>query len=112
MGFLYCPNCGQRVSDQAVITACPKDFHPFNANEWRKIREQRQAEKKAIQEQIKAEEEERRKRWEEREKARKEREEKRKRDEEKFEEPQKCAFIDQICEHCGCCADGYELLKY
>ena len=33
MGFIYCPNCGQSVSNQAKISACRKCYHPFNAKE-------------------------------------------------------------------------------
>jgi len=44
MGFLYCPICGKGVSDQAKIAACPNDFHPFNAAEWRRIDEQKKDE--------------------------------------------------------------------
>jgi len=43
MGFIYCPNCGQSVSNQAKISACPKCYHPFNAKEWQKIQAQKDA---------------------------------------------------------------------
>jgi len=43
MGFLYCPNCGQSVSDQANISACPKCYHPFNATEWQRVQAQKDA---------------------------------------------------------------------
>jgi septal ring factor EnvC (AmiA/AmiB activator) len=109
MGFLYCPNCGQPVSDQAEITACPKDFHPFNAKEWRMIQEQKEAEEAA------------RKREKE-EAKRKEQEEDRKRQAEicrKLDEEEKrmkdkygssydryrglCMFKDEPCIGCGGC---------
>ena len=43
MGFIYCPNCGQSVSNQAKISACPKCYHPFNAKEWQKIQAKKDA---------------------------------------------------------------------
>jgi len=43
MGFLYCPNCGMSISDQASIPACPKCYHPFNAQEWRRVQAQKDA---------------------------------------------------------------------
>jgi len=36
MGFLICPNCGKEVSDLAEITACPRDFHPFDPLIWKR----------------------------------------------------------------------------
>jgi hypothetical protein len=43
MGFIYCPNCGMSVSDQANIPSCPKCYHPFNAQEWQKIQAKKDA---------------------------------------------------------------------
>jgi len=87
MGFLKCPNCGYEVSDQAQISMCPKDCHPFNAAEWRRIEAEKKAEaerKRAEAEKKRAEEERKRAeaagKWAEEE--RKRAEEKRKRYEE------------------------------
>jgi hypothetical protein len=43
MGFIYCPNCGQSISDQASISACPKCYHPFNKAEWQRVQAQKDA---------------------------------------------------------------------
>ena len=59
MGFIYCPNCGQSVSVQAKLSACPKCYHPFDAKEWQKIKAQkdaRAAEEKRIRDARAAEE--------------------------------------------------------
>jgi rubrerythrin len=34
MGFLTCPTCNKKVSDQAKIDMCPICYHPY-ADEWR-----------------------------------------------------------------------------
>jgi DNA-directed RNA polymerase subunit M/transcription elongation factor TFIIS len=62
MGFIYCPNCGMSVSDQASISACPKCYHPFNAKEWQSVQAQKEdiaAEEKKKKAEKKAEEEQR-----------------------------------------------------
>jgi hypothetical protein len=59
MGFIYFPNCGQSVSNQAKISACPKCYHPFDAKEWQRIQAQKDAlaaEKKRKQDALAAEE--------------------------------------------------------
>jgi len=46
MGFIYCPNCEKKVSDIAVLTACPECYHPFNAKKWLNITKKQQKELK------------------------------------------------------------------
>ena len=43
MELIYCPVCSKAISSQAVITACPECFHPFNANEWKEERAKKSA---------------------------------------------------------------------
>jgi hypothetical protein len=38
METIYCPVCSKKISDEAVITACPDCCHPFNAHEWKEAR--------------------------------------------------------------------------